>query len=118
MEYTGELRNRKQTKDYCAQTPERGLIYIWEIPFKKSKAHYWELDGFIGGSGAELVNHSCNPNLRPVFHGKRLYYYSRRPIRKGEELTVSYGEDYFTFRDLKCSCGSKSCFSVKKTVIA
>lgn len=111
IEYTGELRNRRQAKRHNAETPEQDLIYIWNIRSKKNGCGYWDLDGFQRGSGAELVNHSCDPNLQPVFHGKRLYYCSRRKIRKGEELTISYGEEYFTSRSIKCECGSKLCFS-------
>lgn len=114
MEYTGEIRNRAQAKKYHARAPERDLIYIWEIPSKRYHISYWELDGFIGGSGAELVNHSCDPNLYPIFCGKRLYYVSSRKIKKGEELTISYGEGYFTSRSLECVCNSELCFEDKE----
>ena len=27
---------------------------------------YWRIDGAVGGSGAEFVNHSCDPNTKAV----------------------------------------------------
>jgi SET domain-containing protein len=115
IEYTGVLRNRRQAKAHRHNTPEEQQIYAWEVPVNdKSWVAYWELDGFTGGSGAEFVNHSCDPNLRAVFHGKRCYYFSTRRIKKGEELTIFYGEGYFNSRHLKCICGEPNCISKRR----
>jgi SET domain-containing protein len=110
MEYTGVLYNRKMGKWLDDNLPPKELRYIWQVP-----RNYWQIDGRTGGSGAEFVNHSCNPNLRPIFQGKRLYYFSTRPIKKGEELTIYYGESYFQSRRLKCACGTECCFSKNNT---
>src|SRR5271157_1172530 len=89
IEYTGVLHNRKMSKWMDENVPVKDLIYVWNIPKNEHfGVSYWSLDGRTGGSGAEIVNHSCNPNLEPVFKGRRLYYYSLRPIKKGEELTI------------------------------
>src|SRR3978361_1279416 len=55
-----------------------GVIAEEPIPFKRKETrargdgdytylypldNYWTLDGAVGGSGAELINHSCEPNL-------------------------------------------------------
>jgi uncharacterized protein len=66
------------------------------------------IDGAIGGSGAEFINHSCQPNLITRIKGERIFFVSNRRIAKGEELTLDYnimtdGED------LPCSCGTKKC---------
>jgi hypothetical protein len=37
-----------------------------------------------------LVNHSCDPNMYQVWYGTTAVYRSRRPIRKGEQLTCKY----------------------------
>ena len=65
------------------------------------------IDGAIGGSGAEYVNHSCDPNLGAVMRGDRLWYVSRRPIGLGEELSVDY--KYSGETSLRCRCGASSC---------
>jgi SET domain-containing protein len=41
---------------------------------------YWQVDGAIGGSGAEIINHSCEPNIRARIVHNRIWYYSDRPI--------------------------------------
>src|SRR5271155_3939521 len=50
----------------------------------------WVIDGAVGGSGAELINHSCDPNLARRRIRGHIYYYSRKRIRTGEELNVDY----------------------------
>jgi SET domain-containing protein len=98
IEYTGERINRRETR-------RRGFgerTYLFTLD------NYWTLDGAVGGSGAELINHSCNPNLITwVFKGHILYM-SKRDIRRGEELTVDY---HFSdkIEDVPCRCGSALC---------
>ena len=70
-----------------------------------------DLDGAFGGSGAEIINHSCDPNLRTWNFKGHILYMSKRVIRPGEELTVDY-----RFSDkidkVKCRCGSPNCRGV------
>jgi uncharacterized protein len=105
IEYTGRLYNRRDAKALYANEPESPLIYIWEIGYPA----YWIIDGATNGSGAELINHSCDPNLNVEFRGKRVYYRSRRAIKKGEELTVDYRFDWDPGFNVKCACGSPKC---------
>ncbi len=66
------------------------------------------IDGAIGGSGAEFINHSCDPNLRARATRGRIFLVSLRPIAAGEELTL----DYHLTGDcpqIPCSCGSAAC---------
>ena len=67
--------------------------------------------GAVGGSGAEIINHSCDPNLRVVILKGHILYISKRPIRKGEELTVDYRFSD-KFDKVKCKCGAKNCRGV------
>jgi len=100
IEYTGEVMNRKRHKEVSAK---RKRCYIYTLD------KYWSLDGLVGGSGAERVNHSCDPNLRADIRGHRVFFVSRRKIKKGEELSV----DYYYHWDLKdlslCMCKAKNC---------
>jgi SET domain-containing protein len=69
---------------------------------------YWRIDGAIGGSGAEYVNHSCAPNLRARVARGRIVYFSRQAIAKGEELTLDY--KYSSRLDpMPCHCGAPTC---------
>jgi SET domain-containing protein len=69
---------------------------------------YWVLDGSVGGSGAEYINHSCGPNLISRIMKGHILYMSLRRIKRGEELTVDY---HFSKNDetTVCHCRSKNC---------
>jgi uncharacterized protein len=98
VEYTGERINRKETK----RRGDAALVYLFTLDL------YWTLDGSVGGSGAELINHSCEPNLVTRIVKGHILYFSKRPIRKGEELTVDYLFGKHVER-VPCGCGSKTC---------
>lgn len=68
----------------------------------------WILDGSIGGSGAELINHSCDPNLIWKRSRNHLLFYSKRRIRAGEELGYRYAYPVKITR-VRCRCGSRKC---------
>jgi SET domain-containing protein len=100
MEYTGEKISRRETLRRSNAQAE--TIYLFTLD------RYWTLDGSVGGSGAELINHSCDPNIRTWITKGHILYMSKRPIRKGEELTVDY---HFAknIEKVPCSCGSSQC---------
>jgi SET domain-containing protein len=66
------------------------------------------IDGAVGGSGAELINHSCEPNLVTRIVTGHILFMSLRPIHKGEELTVDYNYDG-TDETMGCICGAPNC---------
>src|ERR1700691_195649 len=80
IEYTGERLNRRQ----ACQRSEGDYTYLFAVD------SYWTLDGAVGGSGAEIINHSCEPNLVSRVMKGHIIYMSRRAIRAGEELTIDY----------------------------
>jgi SET domain-containing protein len=99
IEYTGERISRKETKRRAMSSE---LIYLFTLD------NYWTIDGAAGGSGAEYINHSCEPNLAARIIRGHILYVSRRPIRKGEELTVDYHFDKEVDR-VPCTCGAQKC---------
>lgn len=99
IEYTGERINRREAKR------RQDTHYLFEVD------PYWTLDGSVGGSGAELINHSCDPNLESRILKRHVLYFSRRAIHKGEELTVDYNFGWH-FDHVKCGCGAKACRGV------
>jgi SET domain-containing protein len=85
-----------------SRAARRKVVYLARVN------RYWLLDGAIGGSGAEFINHSCEPNLRPRRTLRHILLFSRRTIRTGEELTWDYR--YSKKSDLvACRCGSPKC---------
>ncbi|KAI0236006.1 histone lysine methyltransferase Set9 [Massospora cicadina] len=56
---------------------------------------------------ARFVNHDCNPNTVFQFHDTRsIVFKARRRIEFGEEITVSYGDNYFGIGNCECLCGT------------
>ena len=98
IEYTGQRLNRKQAKI----RGDGDFTYLFAVD------PYWTLDGAVGGSGAEIIYQSCDPNLVSRIMRGHVLYMSLRTIRRGEELTVDYNFDK-DVRTFPCSCGSPSC---------
>jgi uncharacterized protein len=105
IEYTGRhLSRRSYMREFAPlfryRAPKR--IYVMALT-----AHHF-IDGAVNGSGAECINHSCDPNLSiRRIHG-HLLMFSRRRVAAGEELTF----DYQLIREAPpvwCRCGSPLC---------
>jgi len=105
IEYSGErisLRQAiKRLRKICGPGGSKHLSM-----FRLNRS--WRIDGAVGGSGAELINHSCDPNLKARIVGEHILFFSLRRIRKGEELTLDYRLNPETFR-IPCHCGSPNC---------
>jgi len=80
VEYTGQRINRLESK----RRGEGAYTYLFAVN------PYWTIDGAVGGSGAEIINHSCEPNLISRVMKEHVLYMSLRVIQAGEELTVDY----------------------------
>ena len=98
IEYTGEKIGPRETR----RRGDGRFTYLFTLN------RYWTIDGAVGGSGAEIINHSCSPNLYTSIIKGHILYISRRVIVPGEELTVDY-----RFSDkierVPCRCGSERC---------
>lgn len=99
IEYTGQKISRKETKRRAESTD---LIYLFTLD------SYWTIDGSVGGSGAQYINHCCDPNLTARIVKGHILYISLRPIKRGEELTVDYHFDKKVQR-VPCRCGALTC---------
>lgn len=98
IEYTGERISRRETK----RRSDSALNYLFTLD------KYWTIDGSVGGSGAQYINHSCDPNVFATIVKGHILYMSKRWIEKGEELTIDYNfapdvEKY------PCACGAPNC---------
>jgi uncharacterized protein len=105
VEYSGEKITLQQAlrrvrKILFGKGPKR--LYIARI------SRGWALDGAVGGSGAQYINHCCDPNLSLRRAGGRIFFYSRKAIPKGQELTIDYR--FGPAADpIACHCGSPKC---------
>jgi len=98
IEYTGE----RVSPEEAARRSLRSQLYLFYLSTTQ------QIDGATGGSGAEYINHSCEPNLRAALSRRRLYLLSLRPIEAGEELLLDYRITSDGPR-LPCHCGAASC---------
>ena len=98
MEYTGEWITFEQA-EYRALR-QRNYLFEWDAE--------WVIDGIVGGSGAQFVNHSCDPNLRFRVWRRRVLLVSRRAIAAGEELTADYDLSRESGPEV-CRCGAVEC---------
>jgi uncharacterized protein len=99
IEYTGERISRRETK---RRATEREFNYLFTLD------PYWSIDGAVGGSGAEFINHSCEPNCYASIQKGHILYMSAREIERGEELTIDYRFDPHV-EHVPCGCGSIAC---------
>lgn len=99
MEYTGEKISRKETK---RRYEEREENYLFTLN------SYWTIDGAVGGSGAQYINHCCEPNCYSQIVKDHILYRAKREIQPGEELTIDYRFDKHVDR-VECKCGSSGC---------
>jgi SET domain-containing protein len=105
IEYTGERITRRKALERLRGfwTPGRPKpIYFFRL------SRNWEIDGSVGGNGAELVNHSCEPNLSARRIRGHIFFFSRRTIQAGEELSLDYRFPK-GFEKIPCRCGSTKC---------
>jgi tetratricopeptide (TPR) repeat protein len=98
IEYTGERVSRREGRRRW--DPKRSYLFYLN--------DYWMIDGAIGGSGAEYINHSCEPNLRTRIVRGHILYFSNRSIERGEELTVDYKYEA-DITQMPCHCGAPTC---------
>jgi hypothetical protein len=98
IEYTGERIGRAE----AFRRRLRPRAYLFRVGPRRA------IDGAVGGSGAEFINHGCEPNLVARARGGRVLLVSLRAIERGEELLL----DYRLVGDvpwLPCRCGSARC---------
>lgn len=99
IEYTGEKISRVET---ARRARTRRYNYLFTLD------SYWTIDGSVGGSGAEYINHCCEPNCVARIVKGHILYFAARDIQPGEELTVDYRFDP-DVEQVKCRCGAPNC---------
>ena len=98
IDYAGQKVDVKESR----RRQVRPHIYLFWVSPKRA------IDGAIGGSGAEFINHGCEPNLVARVRKGHATLVSLRRIERGEELLF----DYRLSGDvppLACHCGARSC---------
>jgi SET domain-containing protein len=90
-----------------AQADEKPNRYIFEID------EQWSIDGSPTWNTARYFNHSCKPNGISTMEGDdRIFIEARNNIKKGEEITFNYGQEYIKMYIKKGSCRCALCTRV------
>lgn len=98
-EYVGELRLVNNDAD------DEDLDYAWFYTLDAPDSRKLVIDGKKQGNELRFINHSPNPNTAKIdvlgedgaFH---ICYIAIKDIKKGRQLTVSYGDEYWTSREI------------------
>ena len=106
IEYTGPLIPNEEVD-------QRRGRYFFGVNSK------WTIDGSPRSNVARYINHSCKPNAEALISSRRVWIWSRKNIKPGEEIAYDYGKEYFEdiIEPMGCrceKCGSKSKTSRKK----
>ena len=99
IEYTGQRISRREAK----RRDHPQYTYLFAVD------KFWTVHGSVGGSGAEIINHSCQPNLVSRVYKGHIVYMSLRAILPDEELTVDYSFPKTVRPMQQCACGAPSC---------
>lgn len=112
LRYKGELISWKEADRRHPHDPE-DPNHTFYFALESEKV----IDGGVKGNDARWINHSCEPNCEAMEDEdkNRVYIYTVRKIKAGEELTYDYGlvMDGKITKKMKaeyaCYCGSKKC---------
>lgn len=102
VEYVGEKISNEEADKREETNDERGVTYIFCLDENSC------IDGAVGGNESRFINHSCEPNCNYLVENGRIFYYSNRDIKKGEELTIDYDYDADSKKEI-CLCKSEKC---------
>ena len=102
-EYTGE---KVEIEKYDLEKDKDGLYLMF---LDDKYAIYPDLES----EDIHLINHSCQPNCWILNNKSKVYFFTLRDTKRGEELTISY---LLPPKDKTCNpcthdccCGSKKC---------
>lgn len=96
IEYWG--RHIKGDEEYTSRSK-----YLFEVHARMT------IDGRDRKNIARYINHSCKENSEPVTHNKRVYIFSKKKIKAGEEITYDYGKEYWEAHIKKLGCRCLGC---------
>ena len=96
IEYWGKVIPDEKAQDI-------GGKYLFEVGNGKT------IVGTTRKNIARYINHSCRPNCEVEIKAGRVYIYSRRNIKAGEELTYDYGKEYWDYFIKPHGCRCAKC---------
>lgn len=93
IEYYGPIITQEEAN-------KRGGKYLFEINTKRV------VNGAPRYNTARYINHSCRPNAESRITKNKVFIYSIKNIKPGEQLSYDYGKEYFNehIKPYGCMC--------------
>ncbi|RKP07107.1 hypothetical protein THASP1DRAFT_9699, partial [Thamnocephalis sphaerospora] len=96
--YLGEIITNEEAERRGHTYDDAGRTYLFDLDWHGDDGCKYVVDAYPCGNFTRFFNHSCEPNLMviPVFITTwevtlhQLAFFTRRPVRKYEELTFDY----------------------------
>ena len=106
IEYVGEIIDETEVNRRIDKMEKNNeMTYILELSGALS------IDGSIGGNDSRFANHSCTPNCGILREEGKAFLYSKKNIKKDDELTFDYAFDKNEPKE-NCFCKSPKCRGV------
>ncbi len=102
IEYVGQLISNEEVE-------KRRGKYFFGVNTK------WSIDGSARSNAARYINHSCRPNAEAFISGHRIWVWSKKEIKAGEEITIHYGKEYFDDHIKPIGCKCEPCRNKRQT---
>jgi len=98
--YIATYRGRRISTEEADEREARGARYMFALNSR------WTIDGSPRWNVARYINHSCQPNAKPVGRNGGIVIVALRRIEQGEEITYDYGREYidYFFESGGCRC--------------
>lgn len=101
IEYVGRVI--KGEEEYTSKSK-----YLFEVHTRKT------IDGRDRSNTARYINHSCRPNAEPTTHKGRVFIFSTKNIKAGEEIVYDYGKEYWDDHIKPYGCRCEKCAAKSK----
>ena len=102
IEYVGKVISKEE--EYKSKSQ-----YLFEVTKTKT------INGDARSNTARYINHSHRPNCEVEIYKARVYIFSRRNIKAGEELAYDYGKEFVDEHILPKGCKCVRCAPEKKS---
>ncbi|KAK7045470.1 histone methyltransferase set2 [Paramarasmius palmivorus] len=108
-EYVGDVVNNQSFKKRMRDYANEGIQHFYFMMLQKDEF----IDATKNGGIGRFANHSCNPNCYvakwTIGNTVRMGIFSKRNIKKHEELTFNYNVDRYGHQAQTCYCGEPNC---------
>ena len=106
-EYIGKILLGKEAEEV------KSNMYLFEVSKNKT------IDGSVRWNKARYINHSCVGNAESEIRKGRVYIIATKNIKKEEEVTYDYGEEFFNeYIGTECKCNAtKHKYKAKKVEV-